>query len=482
MGFVPWLLAKAALALGAIGLVLWRRRQPLRRPSRPFRIALVVAALAGVWGWQARPGFSFVGYWDLYHYYLGSKYFDELGYYDLYGATLAADADGARLFGHFDRVRDIRTQGFVPVREVLEHAAEYRARFAPARWAELVGDLAWFQARIPERTFRDVLLDRGYHPSPAWDRIGGSITNALPITAPATRWLLLAFDPILFFAACGAIVWAWGPTTAALFLLAWGAFPLHVLPLKSAFLRLDWMAAMVASCACYRRKRHGLAGAFLGYAAAVRLFPAVFAGAVVARAAWDAWEKRPLGRHARFAMGFAGVGAALFLLGCLRHDGGFALHRWTEFAGKIALHDSVLSHQRSGLVYLVGLGRPLLFWPSALLLGFGLVVAVRRMDRAELVPAGLVLFFAWLAAASYYHIVACVLVFHFHRRRRADAAGLVAFFACCALAAMATVIQGEPVSAELSFLWSVMLLGLSLLVVGSAPAASSPRNAAGVRS
>ena len=38
-------------------------------------------------------GGTFIHQSEMFHYYLGSKYFEELGYYELYNATIVADAE-----------------------------------------------------------------------------------------------------------------------------------------------------------------------------------------------------------------------------------------------------------------------------------------------------------------------------------------------------------------------------------------------------
>ena len=100
---------KFAAALAGTALLAWdavaRRRQRDRRAGNPRTAshgrrlrAIFLATLGGVGflGWWnflefRYPGFVDAG--DTFHYYLGAKYFPELGYRRLYECTAVADAE-----------------------------------------------------------------------------------------------------------------------------------------------------------------------------------------------------------------------------------------------------------------------------------------------------------------------------------------------------------------------------------------------------
>jgi len=75
---------------------------------------------------------TYLNEWDFYHYYLGTKYAHELGYTNLYGATLAADQEGGLRY-HNPRIRDLGTAQLRNVGEVAAESAHYRGRFSDAR-------------------------------------------------------------------------------------------------------------------------------------------------------------------------------------------------------------------------------------------------------------------------------------------------------------------------------------------------------------
>ena len=95
-------IAAAQLALASLGALLLAWQVWLERRGRPTaaRVARdrALAAL-GALGLCAYVNFGrmhqgrFVHVWDTYHYYVGARYFPELGYDLLYGCTAVADAE-----------------------------------------------------------------------------------------------------------------------------------------------------------------------------------------------------------------------------------------------------------------------------------------------------------------------------------------------------------------------------------------------------
>lgn len=88
---------RVLVGLAALGVVVaprlpWPRRVPAASRRGLLLVVLAVAATAqatavDLWSFASTPT---VRVWNVYHYFLGAKYFPELGYKDLYVATLAA--------------------------------------------------------------------------------------------------------------------------------------------------------------------------------------------------------------------------------------------------------------------------------------------------------------------------------------------------------------------------------------------------------
>lgn len=460
---------RMALAGAGVLLAVWRARAGALQGwhRRLFGGLLALCAVAGIFAYYDFGRFGFIGYWDLYHYYMGSKYSDEVGYHDLYAASLVADAEGRRKFQNIRQIRDNRTQQIIPVQRVLEQRERYKGSFSPLRWAEFKKDLGWFQKHEKARYWKSILLDRGYNPTPVWDRVGSLVTNNVSLHTPYGVYILVMLDVLLLAILFAGVGWGFGPIAMGFLMLAWGANPLHMVPLKGALLRLDWLAALVLGACFFRKRWYALAGGLVAYSASVRVFPLVFLAGPTFKVGWELIRQRRLPPWAkRFFAAFAGTGLVLVGLGSLSSAHGPDLGRWQQFAEKIAVHSQVTSHQRSGLEYLIGREHGLLWIGAALLLLAAFALAVRNMEEERLLPAGLLPMFLLTSAASYYYSVAAILVLLFADvRRRWDAAGLslllCAYGACAAVAISEQATKGRVNSTS----WSIALLALSLYVI-----------------
>src|SRR4029077_7111834 len=82
---------------------------------------------------QPRSG-TFVHYGEMFHYYLGPKYFDELGYFELYNAVIAADAEQDNALADLPFYTDLTTYQNAGREAALEHANVVKAAFSRERW------------------------------------------------------------------------------------------------------------------------------------------------------------------------------------------------------------------------------------------------------------------------------------------------------------------------------------------------------------
>src|SRR6187431_827943 len=85
---------------------------------------------------------------EFYHYYLGSKYFKEVGYKQLYECTAVAEVDlgrGAQIRKR--EIRDLRVNLIKPMEatEVIKDPQHCKKNFTPERWEAFKKDVDWFQ-------------------------------------------------------------------------------------------------------------------------------------------------------------------------------------------------------------------------------------------------------------------------------------------------------------------------------------------------
>jgi hypothetical protein len=285
------------------------------------------------------------------HYYLGAKYFDELGYEHLYTAMLRAEAELTP--GRFSTLeaRDLSTNELVPIRELLLRSEEVKAGFTPERWEDWKRDVQMFREALGPQ-FKSLYIDHGFNPTPLWPLMGGTLARFVPAGSRTGVLVLCLLDPLLLAAAFALVVWAFGWAAALLgiieFCLVYGASFGWT---GGAFLRYVWFACALAAACFLHRGRFAPAGALLGLAAALRVFPLLFAVPLGLQAVYRTWSERRLPReHLRFFAALAGTGLALFLLTGLQWRG---LGAWGEFRHNMSKHMDTVSPNIVGLTPLL---------------------------------------------------------------------------------------------------------------------------------
>ena len=351
---LAWCTAAAVLLVGV--LALHSRQRGLARPDAiALALSLVLAASAV---WIQTHGFYIsrtndFHYHEHFHYVLSSKYFDELGYQDLYPATIvAAEESGPRL--PITSFREMEQYQVLPVEQVRQDAARYRTLFSESRWQEWKDDVAAFRRWIESRphaqnSWRRLLIDRGFSGTPAWTWVAGQISSRLAISAQ-TLWVLSQLDVALLVIGFVLIARSFGLWGVALSLLLWGCgYLTYYMVTGGAFLRNDWYAAFIAGSCALVAKRNGLAGAMIGYSAAMRLFPGLLAVVVGVQALVEWRQHRRLDSPGvRFLAGFALVLALMVGGSAVQYGAG----SWLSFSDKILTHTDYYRVRSIGLDYL----------------------------------------------------------------------------------------------------------------------------------
>ncbi len=335
--------SKAGIALGAAGCLFYEQhRAGMRRPisERWKRFVGLTLGLAAIVAYYHGFKFAYPKYYhrhDQYHYYLGAKYFQELGYDDLYKCTaIAQDELGEVSFvddaGRVSRVdlskedrradRKIRNTGgdnlLTPAAGFLEHPEQCTAHFAPERWTAFKEDIRFFRS-VSDRDFWERMQsDHGYNPPPVWMIAGRFLANMFPAGHKMLgfvwlQWLAMV-DNVLLLTMFGALWWAFGWRVCVVAAVFWGCnAPGDDYFVSGAFLRQDWLLFFVLA-ACFARKRwFALAGASLVYAGLLRIFPGLAViGWLVVAGAYLVRHKRMAKSHQRMLLG--GVLAAAVLI------------------------------------------------------------------------------------------------------------------------------------------------------------------------
>jgi hypothetical protein len=331
-----------AIFVALVGLWLVKRSDWARVGPRQNIILASLAAL-GAAGYINFGRFHTDGSWlhiyDQYHYVIGSKYFPEVGYDGLYAATLLAYKENDPTFVPPARVRDLSTREKVSISSLDGFMHVVRARFTDARWMSFRSDVTHFN--IPIQVFHDV----GYNPPPSHVAIERLFTSHLPFRV-LTAAFFASLDFMLLASAGFVIYRVFGLETLAATSLMFGLGACsRYFWVGGAFLRQDWLVALILCAAALRRGHAQLAGVALAYAAGARVFPVLMLLPLTFFAISNRHSETPL-PIARFAIGFIGTSIVLFLMGCLAGRGAGA---WLESAQRLMIHSSNILPNSIGL-------------------------------------------------------------------------------------------------------------------------------------
>lgn len=359
---------------------------------------------------------SDVSAWSWFHYWINGRYFEELGYEDLYEQAVAVHAEQGRRLGKLRVVRDLRTYDA----RALDPPPTRSPAWTDERWQAFGDDI---ELLIPmEDRWSQVLRDRGFNGSPAWVGLMRALDGAVDLGSPLGRWIGTALDPALVGLAAWFLIGTFGPIRGSLAGLALLLWPTTVSRLPGCLLQYDVTVLVLLSAGFLARGRHGVTGVLLGVATALRLFPAVFIAALLARAVVDGVDGRPARPWLRFGGGAALGLAAALLLGALGPRGPQA---WREFADNTLHHQELhkygdgrvgLEHlftvpaerpsrpPRSERIAIRGANELPLRLAQALLLVL-VALAARRADAVDTLILATVAFFALAVSSRYYWTV-----------------------------------------------------------------------------
>lgn len=274
-GYKIWICA------GGVLLVLAWVYLPRKRALNLLQLLMVIAGFNYM---RLGPDAFFgnrVDVYDVAHYYLNAKYFGELGYYDLYPAMMLADHEnGGPKFdeGNKYMAQDENGHTMQPIAHGIQRGYYVRDRqFTPERWQQFTHDMLHIQRGLhgfSDKLWRQMLQDHGFNGTPAWVMIARPLALVVPVEYVK---ILCWADFFLLAGALWATRWAYGGVAAwwvALFLAV--SYSTRWPTITWSYFRYDWVAALIIAMAMLRKGKHLGAGVVTGFAAASRMFPAVW--------------------------------------------------------------------------------------------------------------------------------------------------------------------------------------------------------------
>jgi len=337
------------LGVAALGAGLLLLEILLRRAGRPDRLkrlrdaGLAAAGLAAALCWwnlfqphfdPPRSALGWVHFSDAFHYYMGPKYFRELGYFDLYECCAAAEqrlGDGEQVARR--TYRDLESNVTVSGRTLLANARRCEARFEPARWQLFVHDVEWFRSRMPG--WEGTMQDWGYNATPGWNLLGSWLAGAGPVSERRLALLSLLDVPCLL-AMWALVAFSFGWRTMGVALIFWGTnLAAGSDWTGGSILRQEWLLASVAGVCLLHRQMPVAGGAAIAYATTLSIFPGFMALGIGLEALVGWWRERRVRLDAEQRGLLIGAVLALALVLPLAAQSAGGMRAWLDFAANI---------------------------------------------------------------------------------------------------------------------------------------------------
>jgi hypothetical protein len=281
---------KMGLSLALAGFLMLEaraRRLGERLSARATkRICIAVTAIGFLTYFDFfNPNVRYVNYYhrhEYFHYYLGSKYFEEVGYTRLYECAAIAEVDLGRAAQLRKReIRDLRVNLIKPTTDtyIFTEPERCKKHFTPERWEAFKTDVAWIERSARGEYWENMVKDHGYNPPPVWT-MQGKFFSSFGVAGDGFFKLLSSIDVLLQLGAVLMIGWAFGFRVMALAAVFWGCnAPANFYWTGGAFLRQDWIFFFIASMCLAKKRYFALAGGALTWSALLRVFPLIaFAG------------------------------------------------------------------------------------------------------------------------------------------------------------------------------------------------------------
>jgi len=244
--------------------------------------AFVLVSTLNYFRWGPAILVDRIDVYDQSHYYLNAKYFDELGYYDLYPAMLLVDRENGG--PHFKKEGTIylAQDETGHVKKPIMHGVRRgqwvkENKFSESQWLRFSHDTLHITRKERgwnSKLWRQMIQDHGYNGTTVWTLIAAPIAKIIPVEYIK---LTCYFDVAMLLGAIYAVYWAYGATTAGwtwAFLMV--TYSLRWPQVGWVFLRYDYLAALMVAMALLRQGKHYWAGIFAGYSAVLRMFPAMW--------------------------------------------------------------------------------------------------------------------------------------------------------------------------------------------------------------
>lgn len=283
---------------------------------------------------------GYIRTYNIYHYYLGAKYFDELRYTHLYSCSLAADSVPPEVWAQDIPVRNLATYEILPREEIEGCPVE---AFSEARWREFRQDLHYLTKKQDTVFWLDAVIDKGFNQTPFWTFVARACTNLIPLNGGLGGRILFHFDILLVAFSLALVAKATDARSALLLGIGIVTYFGTYHRLLGNFLQYTWLALLLGAISLWKLKRDALSAFCFSLAGMLHGFPFLLLSGFAARTAqrWLARRRHDgaeLRREAAYLAFVAGTAVFLAAL-CTPFLG---IKAWLQFFRNITLHSREL--------------------------------------------------------------------------------------------------------------------------------------------
>ncbi|MCA9397335.1 hypothetical protein KC573_00770 [candidate division WWE3 bacterium] len=408
---------------------IWRLHCKNERESRlsldiAFLFGIIVIVCGIVYGGTinslAGSGNAKIRSWNVYHYYLNAKYFDELGYFDLYNCTITADVETSDpLYKDTTLLRDLSSYELVTH---VELPACPRENFTPERWSSFVSDLNAITSMQDAEFWLGPVQDKGFNPTPVWVAMVSRIANSISISNPFFSYVLY-IDVLLMavaLVAVGVFVGIRESILMGLFtILYFGTFG----RLIGNYFQYLWLTAAILGMVAVKARRILIGGVFFAISTVLGVFPIVLLVGPAIKYIGLLVQRDNEQHNAQFIFDLKSLFASFSIASSVLAVGSLLVvnhNAWVDFVHKMSLHSQFIV----GEAFNMGYRNFLASLPIAGNVGYfeylftlsvvGYVFvrfALKEDSLITLIAGGSILIYFCLTLSPYYYLLLALLLF-----------------------------------------------------------------------
>lgn len=321
---------------------------PFRKTMLIFLFMVTAIACVNYFYVSRTPG-SYIHRWDIYHTYMGAKYYEELGYDRLYECSIYFDSQYINFYEDLTRVRDLNTLQYIDASEIKNNS-DCELLFTQDRKEEFIEDLKFFNSLTYPQYWNRLFRDKGYNGSPFYTFIVSNIFNNIKL-GYNNLIILSMIDILLIFTAFYFVYRAFGIWVALFALIFFCVnFPARFVHMGGSILRFDYLAYLIIGVCLFKLEKYKSSGVFLALSSMLKIFPVLFVAGLGLKAFSDVLTKRKIDK--KYLSFFSIFFVAIIIFFILSISIGQGMDNWYNFFENMEMHNQQTAGFRVGFMHM----------------------------------------------------------------------------------------------------------------------------------